>query len=56
MGRQEEEKEEEEEEGEKLLSKNSEFMGRTGKDKVREMRKEIEGKKRRDWNREGRRR
>lgn len=36
------------EEGEKLLSKNSEFMGRAGKDKVGEIRKEIEGKKRRD--------
>lgn len=29
--------------GEKWPSKNSEFMGRAGKDKVREMREEIEG-------------
>lgn len=34
-----------------MPSKNSEFMGRTGKDKVGEIRKEIEGKKRRDWDR-----
>lgn len=37
--------EKQEEEGEKLPSKNSEFMGRAGKDMVREMRTEIEGKK-----------
>lgn len=45
-----------EEEGEKLPSKNSEFMGRAGRDKVGEMREEIEGKKRRDHDTEGRRR
>lgn len=48
--------ERQEEEGEKLLSKNSEFMERAGKDKVGEMRKEIEGKKRRDRVTEERRR
>lgn len=46
----------EQEEGEKLPSKNSEFMGRAGRDKVGEMREEIEGKKRRDHDTEGRRR
>lgn len=40
--------ERQEEEGEKLQSKNSDFMGRVGKDRVGEMRKEIESKKRRD--------
>lgn len=41
-----------EEEGEKLPSKNSEVIGRAGKDMVGEMRKEIEGKKRRAWDTE----
>lgn len=38
----------EEGEGEKLPSKNSEFMGAAGRDEVGEMREEIEGKKRGD--------
>lgn len=48
--------ERQEEEGEKLPSKNSEFMGKAGKDKVGEMREEIEGKKRRGRDTEGTRR